>query len=118
MIVELKNVRKVYDTKGSIAEREVLGNIDLKINNGDSIAITGPSGSGKSTLLNIIGTLDQPSSGSVDFDGTDLAGLDQNQLANIRNKKIGFIFQLHHFTATTITHRECYASCNSSKEKS
>ncbi len=96
MIVELKNVGKVYETPELITDREVLGNINLIINSGDSIAVSGPSGSGKSTLLNIIGTLDKPSSGNVVFNRTDISGLDQNQLANIRNQKIGFIFQFHH----------------------
>ncbi|MCD4697365.1 MAG: ABC transporter ATP-binding protein, partial [Bacteroidales bacterium] len=68
----------------------------LQIKTGDSIAIVGPSGSGKSTLLNIIGTLDHPSSGSVFFNEKNLYSLDENQLAEIRNDKIGFVFQMHH----------------------
>jgi ABC-type lipoprotein export system ATPase subunit len=66
------------------------------VRSGDSLAIVGPSGSGKSTLLNIIGALDRPSSGKVLLDGKDITQLNDNQLAEIRNQEIGFIFQLHH----------------------
>ena len=67
-----------------------------RVDEGESVSIVGPSGSGKSTLLNIIGTLDKPTSGEVLFNGHDLLKCDQNTLAEIRNKEIGFIFQLHH----------------------
>jgi lipoprotein-releasing system ATP-binding protein len=63
---------------------------------GETLAIVGPSGSGKSTLLNIIGTLDRPSSGTVRLDGQDLTELDEAQLASLRNRRIGFVFQAHH----------------------
>ena len=75
---------------------QVLRNVDLEVRRGESIAIVGPSGSGKSTLLNIIGTLDRPSAGQVFLDGKDLSQLDDAQLARVRNRQIGFIFQSHH----------------------
>ena len=71
----------------------VLNNVDMQIKEGEFMAIMGPSGSGKSTLLNMIGALDKPTSGKVLIRGTDLSTLDDNQLADLRNKEIGFIFQ-------------------------
>ena len=68
----------------------------VEIQRGESVAIMGPSGSGKSTLLNIIGTLDRVSSGQVVLDGKDLSGLNEVQLATVRNREIGFVFQSHH----------------------
>ena len=96
MIIKLDKVSKHYEIPGRNNTREVLNEISLQIKTGDSIAIVGPSGSGKSTLLNIIGTLDHPSSGSVFFNEKNLYSLDENQLAEIRNDKIGFVFQMHH----------------------
>ncbi len=74
----------------------VLRNIDLEIPAGASAAIVGPSGSGKSTLLQIIGTLDRPTHGQVCLDGRDVAALPEPELASIRNRKLGFVFQSHH----------------------
>lgn len=74
----------------------VLRNIDLEIPAGASAAIVGPSGSGKSTLLQIIGTLDRPTHGQVCLDGRDAAALPEPELASIRNRKLGFVFQSHH----------------------
>jgi ABC-type lipoprotein export system ATPase subunit len=96
MIIELNSVSKSFINPGTNIHRDVLTGIDLKIKRGDSIAIVGPSGSGKSTLLNIIGTLDLPSSGKVLFNGDDISSYSEKQLAQIRNKSIGFVFQLHH----------------------
>lgn len=96
MKIELANIYKYFETPETNVRREVLNDISLIINPGDSIAITGPSGSGKSTLLNIIGSLDKPSSGQVRYDDNDITKLGENQLASLRNKSIGFIFQLHH----------------------
>lgn len=70
--------------------------LDLEVNLGERIAIVGPSGSGKTTLLNLIGTLDRPDSGKLFFEGQDLSGLNDKQLAQFRNEKIGFVFQMHH----------------------
>jgi len=94
MIIELNNITKTYINAD--IKREVLKGIDLSVEKGATFSIVGPSGSGKSTLLNIIGTLDNPSSGTMKFDGRDLSQYTANQLAEIRNKKIGFIFQSHH----------------------
>lgn len=96
MILELENIYKSYNNHSESSHREVLENISLKINKGDSISIVGPSGCGKSTLLNILGTLDKPTSGLLKIDNDDISILSDKKLAEIRNQKIGFIFQLHH----------------------
>jgi ABC-type lipoprotein export system ATPase subunit len=95
-MLELINVTKSYEWPGEAGNVCVLKDITLKVEKGASFAIVGPSGSGKSTLLNIIGALDRPTSGRVLLDGRDLAKLNDAQLAAIRNKEIGFVFQLHH----------------------
>jgi len=95
-VLELVNVAKSYESPGDKTGLCVLKDITLNLEQGQSIVIVGPSGSGKSTLLNIIGALDRPSSGRVLFDGRNLADLDDVELARIRNKEIGFVFQLHH----------------------
>ena len=95
-MLELIHVAKKYDSPGDKQGLSVLKDITLKVEQGRSLVIVGPSGSGKSTLLNIMGTLDIPSSGQVLFDGQDLASMSEPELAVIRNKQIGFVFQLHH----------------------
>ncbi len=95
-MVELIDVTKTYGDPGDPSSVSVLKGITLEIERGRSIAIVGPSGCGKSTLLNIIGGLDHATSGRVRFDGRDLAGLGDDELARIRSREIGFIFQLHH----------------------
>ena len=95
MIVELNNISKTYENESGV-KREVLNDISLNIKSSDSIAIVGSSGCGKSTLLNIIGTLDLPNLGTVMFKGNEVQNLSENQLAEIRNENIGFVFQLHH----------------------
>jgi ABC-type lipoprotein export system ATPase subunit len=75
---------------------KVLAGVDLQVESGETVAIIGPSGSGKSSLLNIIGTLDVPSAGQVLLEGRDLSGLRDQELAVLRNRTIGFIFQSHH----------------------
>jgi ABC-type lipoprotein export system ATPase subunit len=95
-MVELVEVTKDYGEAGLATGLSVLKGIDLKIEAGQSLVIVGPSGCGKSTLLNIIGGLDHPTSGRVLFDGRDLATLGDRELARIRNRDIGFVFQLHH----------------------
>jgi len=74
----------------------VLNGINLVINHGESIAVIGASGAGKSTLLDIMGTLEPPTEGTVLFEGTDVAGMDEPRLCRLRNRDIGFVFQFHH----------------------
>jgi ABC-type lipoprotein export system ATPase subunit len=95
-LIELEHVAKRYAAPEGADAPPVLKDITLEVTAGESVAIVGPSGSGKSTLLNIIGTLDRPTSGRVLLDGSDLAELSDRELATLRNRKIGFIFQLHH----------------------
>ena len=96
MLLELENIEKNYDVPSATAPLTVLKNISLNVAQGEAIAVVGPSGSGKSTLLNIMGALDRPTSGSVIFQGKNLAEMSETELAHIRNTDIGFIFQLHH----------------------
>ena len=90
-LIELKNITKSYPVGDS--ELKILKGIDLQIEQGDFVAIMGPSGSGKSTCMNILGCLDVPTSGSYKLDGKAVEGLEPDELAEIRNKKIGFVFQ-------------------------
>lgn len=98
-MLELVNVAKNYDSPGRTEGLCVLKDITLKLDQGEAIVIVGPSGSGKSTLLNIIGGLDHPSAGRVLLQGRNLAELDDVELARVRNRDIGFVFQLHHLLA-------------------
>jgi lipoprotein-releasing system ATP-binding protein len=95
-MVELVDVTKTYGEPNGAGTVNVLKGITLKIEPGRAVVVVGPSGCGKSTLLNIIGGLDHPTSGRVLLEGKDLAGLDDRELARIRNRQIGFVFQLHH----------------------
>jgi putative ABC transport system ATP-binding protein len=89
--VDITNVNKIYDSEG--VTFQALTQINLKIKKGEFVAIVGPSGSGKSTLMNILGLLDHPTSGQYLLDGKDVSRLNEENLAKIRNKKIGFVFQ-------------------------
>ena len=91
-VLEAFDLTRVY-AAGSGAETYALHGVTFKVNEGDFTAIIGPSGSGKSTLLNLIGALDRPSSGNVLIDGVDVSRLSNMELAKIRNRKIGFVFQ-------------------------
>jgi lipoprotein-releasing system ATP-binding protein len=95
-LLQLQNVSKRFDSPESGEHLEVLRGVTLDVARGSSLAIVGPSGSGKSTLLNIIGTLERSTSGRVMLSGRDLSGLDDKELAAVRNQKIGFVFQSHH----------------------
>jgi len=95
-LLQLQNVSKRFDSPESGEHLEVLRSITLEIARGSSVAIVGPSGSGKSTLLNIIGTLERPTAGTVLLSGRDLSGLDDKEVAAVRNQKIGFVFQSHY----------------------
>ena len=95
-MLELINVSKSYDSVTGSERVSVLEDINLSVRKGESVSIVGPSGSGKSTLLNLIGALDRASRGKVLFDGRNLGELSDAELARIRNKEIGFVFQLHH----------------------
>ena len=90
-LIHIENMKKIYNP----GENEVraLDGIDLDIERGDLVAIVGHSGSGKSTLMNMLGCLDTPTSGKYVLDGQDVASMTDNQLADVRNKEIGFIFQ-------------------------
>lgn len=90
-MVEIRNLQKYYQLGGETVK--ALDDVSFSINKGDFIAIIGPSGSGKSTLMNMIGCLDVPDSGQYYLDGKDVFSLKKNQLAEVRNQKIGFIFQ-------------------------
>lgn len=96
MLLELKKIAKAFEIPAADKTMTVLADISFRIDQGESMAVVGPSGSGKSTLLNIIGALEKPTSGDVFFAGKNLANLRDSELSVIRNREIGFIFQLHH----------------------
>ena len=95
-LVELDDVTKRYASPAGEDGAAVLRDITLTVDDGEALAVVGPSGCGKSTLLNIIGTLDRPTSGRVRLAGDDLSAMDEEALAEIRTRRVGFVFQLHH----------------------
>lgn len=103
-VIELRDIRKSYHM-GSI-ELKVLKGVTLSIAEGEFLSIMGPSGSGKSTLMNILGALDSPSSGQYFLDGMDVSKLNEDALARIRNKKIGFVFQSFNLLKRTTAQRQ------------
>ncbi|MBW0089922.1 ABC transporter ATP-binding protein [Pseudonocardia sp. KRD-184] len=98
-MIELDAVTKVYQA-GKVAVR-ALDSVDLSIEEGDLVAIMGPSGSGKSTMMNILGCLDVPTTGHYRLGGTDVVGMRENALADLRNRRIGFVFQSFNLIART-----------------
>ena len=98
-LIELKNICKSYPLEG--LNLKILKGINLQIESGEFVAIMGPSGSGKSTLMNILGSLDKPTSGHYQLDGKNVEKLSSDELAEIRNQKIGFVFQGFNLLART-----------------
>ncbi|WP_233414535.1 ABC transporter ATP-binding protein [Thermaerobacillus caldiproteolyticus] len=96
-IIQIENMTKTYTLGGEVVH--ALRGVSLQIEKGDFLAIIGPSGSGKSTFMNMIGCLDRPDSGSYILDGKEIEKMKDNELATIRNEKIGFVFQNFHLLA-------------------
>ena len=96
MLAEFHQVSKYYQQPGITARNLILDQISLSIRENETVAIVGPSGSGKSTLLNLLGTLDRPSSGKIILNSKDTGEIDDDQIADIRTRFIGHVFQLHY----------------------
>jgi len=101
MIIDVKNIKKSYNV--GTQEVHALRGIDLSVEKGEFMAIMGPSGSGKTTLMNIIGCLDTPTSGTYELNGKSVSSLEDDELASIRNKEIGFVFQSFNLLAKNST---------------
>ena len=101
MIINVKNIKKSYNV--GTQEVHALRGIDLSVEKGEFMAIMGPSGSGKTTLMNIIGCLDTPTSGTYELNGKSVSSLEDDELASIRNKEIGFVFQSFNLLAKNST---------------
>lgn len=99
-VIQAKNITKIY-FKGASAEVVAVKDVSLEIEKGEFVAIMGASGSGKSTLMNILGCLDRPTSGLVVLDGTEVSRLGDEEMAKVRNKKIGFVFQMFNLLPRT-----------------
>ena len=97
-IIELKNVKKIY--KMGNVEVPALNGVSMIVNRGEFIAIMGPSGSGKSTLMNMVGCLDVPTIGNIFLDGNDISKMTESDLAQVRGRKIGFVFQKFNLLST------------------
>ncbi|MFH0887364.1 MAG: ABC transporter ATP-binding protein, partial [bacterium] len=120
VVVATSNLHKKYKL-GKMSVHALRG-IDIEIHRGEFLSIMGPSGCGKSTLMNLIGCLDQPSNGKIILDGIDVSQVSENDLAEIRNKKVGFVFQIFNLLPrlTAMENVELpliYAGLNSNKRK-
>ena len=93
-IIKLSEINKIYRTNE--IETVALENVNIEIEKGEFVSVMGPSGCGKSTLLNVVGLLDTPTSGTVEIDGVNVAGMKDNALSSFRNEKLGFVFQSFH----------------------
>jgi putative ABC transport system ATP-binding protein len=98
-LIRLENVHKIYDL-GEIQVQALRG-VSLEVREGEFVAVMGPSGSGKSTVMNILGCLDRPTKGRYYLDGVDVSGMSKNELARIRNRKLGFVFQQFNLLSRT-----------------
>ena len=116
MLIELKDIIKNYDNGGIITK--VLRSVNLSVDEGEFVAIMGPSGSGKSTLMHTIGFLDRPTSGTYLFDGEDTKDLTDDELAHIRNERIGFVFQAFNLLPRTSVLENVMLPLTYNKEKS
>ena len=101
-LIELKNVSRIY--KSGDHEQYALDNVDLSIEDGKFVVVLGPSGAGKSTLLNLLGGLDSPTGGKVVVDGKDISSLSNDELAEYRAEKVGFVFQFYNLVPTLTVH--------------
>ena len=90
-VIEVEDVKKIYEM--GIVEVHALAGVSFKVRRGEVVAIMGPSGAGKSTIINILGCLDRPTSSEYTLDGEPVSALNDDQLASIRNRKVGFVFQ-------------------------
>jgi putative ABC transport system ATP-binding protein len=104
IVIDIRDITKVY--KMGAIEVRALNGVSLRLYEGEFVSIMGPSGSGKSTLMNILGALDQPTSGEFYLDGVDVSKLSEQELARIRNKKIGFVFQSFNLLKRTTALRQ------------
>ena len=109
-LIELVDVTKVYGL-GQVEVRALQG-VSLSIRKGEMVAIVGRSGSGKSTLMNIIGCLDVPTSGRYILEDEDVVGMSDDHLAEIRSRKVGFVFQTYSLLPRLTAHRQCRASAD------
>jgi putative ABC transport system ATP-binding protein len=99
-VIDARGIERVYDMGGH-SQVAALAGVDLRVERGEFVAIMGPSGSGKSTLMNLIGCLDSPTAGTYTLNGHQVSAMDDKQLARIRNREIGFIFQTFHLLPRT-----------------
>ena len=108
--LEVKNISKVFDS--SVSKVVPLKRVTFSVKKGEFVSIIGPSGSGKTTLLNIIGALDRPTTGKIFIDGIDIFSLKDSEIAALRNRHLGFIFQSYNLISRTTVTKKCGTSWN------